>query len=364
MKSFGSDNHAPVHPDVLAAIVAANAGDAPSYGADSWTEEAKRLFKVHFGPDTEAHLVFNGTGANVLSLGSLLRPYEAAICADTAHVHTDECGAPERQLGCKLLTAPTTDGRISAEAADRLVRGIGDEHHVQVRALSVTQSTELGTRYPLAVLRELTDWAHSRGLAVHMDGARLANAAAGLGVSLREASAGCGVDILSFGGTKNGGMGAEAVVVLRPDLAADFLFRRKQGMQLASKMRYAAAQFVALLTDELWRRNAEQANRTARRLAAAVSGLPRVKVTRPVEANAVFAVLPAEAVAPLQAAYPFYVWDEAIGEVRWMTSFATTDADVDGFVAALTELVAPLDRSRVGQGMSRPANPKDAAAGA
>jgi len=339
VKSFGSDNHAPVHPDVLAAIVAANDGDAPSYGADSWTAEAKRLFKVHFGPDSEVHLVFNGTGANVLSLGSLIRPYEAVICADTAHVHTDECGAPERQLGCKLLLAPTTDGRFGVAAADGLVRGIGDEHHVQARAVSITQSTELGTRYSLAAVRELAGWAHSRGLAVHMDGARLANAAAGLGVSLGEVSTGCGVDILSFGGTKNGAMGAEAVVVLRPDLAGDFAFRRKQGMQLASKMRYAAAQFVALLSDDLWLRNARQANATAARLAALAAEVPGVRITRPVEANAVFAVLPAEAVAPLQEAYPFYVWDEASGEVRWMTSFATTEAEVDDFVGTLTKLL-------------------------
>ncbi len=343
MKSFGSDNHAPVHPDVLAAMVAANDGDAPSYGADPWTEEAERLFAVHFGPDARAHLVFNGTGANVLSLGSLLRPYEAVICADTAHVHTDECGAPERQLGCKLLLAATTDGRFGVEAADRLVRGVGDEHHVQARAVSITQSTELGTRYPLAAVRELADWAHSRGLFVHMDGARLANAAAGLGVSLGEVSTGCGVDVLSFGGTKNGAMGAEAVVVLRPDLARDLPFRRKQGMQLASKMRYAAAQFVALLSDDLWLRNARRANGTAARLAAGAAAVPGVRITRPVEANAVFAVLPAAAVAPLQAAYPFYVWDEATGEVRWMTSFATTDAEVDDFLATLGRVVgAPV----------------------
>ncbi|CAA9282045.1 MAG: Low-specificity L-threonine aldolase [uncultured Corynebacteriales bacterium] len=343
MKSFGSDNHAPVHPDVLAAIVAANDGDAPSYGADPWTAEAKRLFRDHFGPDAEAHLVFNGTGANVLSLGSLIRPYEAVICADSAHVHTDECGAPERQLGCKLLLAATTDGRFGVEAADRLVRGVGDEHHVQARALSITQSTELGTRYPLAAVRELADWAHSRGLFVHMDGARLANAAAGLGVSLGEVSTGCGVDVLSFGGTKNGAMGAEAVVVLRPDLAGDLPFRRKQGMQLASKMRYAAAQFVALLSDDLWLRNARRANGTAARLAAGAAAVPGVRITRPVEANAVFAVLPAAAVAPLQAAYPFYVWDEATGEVRWMTSFATTEAEVDDFLATLGRVVgAPV----------------------
>ena len=339
MKSFGSDNHAPVHPEVLAAIVAATAGDAPSYGADPWTAEARRLFGVHFGPEAEAHLVFNGTGANVLSLGALTRSYEAVVCAETAHIHTDECGAPEQQLGCKLLTAATVDGRMSVEAVDKLVWGIGDEHHVQPKALSITQSTELGTRYPLAAVRELADWAHAKGLAVHMDGARLVNAAAGLGGALGEVSAGCGVDVLSFGGTKNGGMGAEAVVVLRPDLGADIRFRRKQGMQLASKMRYAAAQFVALLSGDLWLRAATAANGATRRLAAGAATVAGVTITRPVEANAVFAILPPGVTAPLQEAYPFYVWDESTGEVRWMTSFATTEAEVDDFVATLGKLV-------------------------
>jgi threonine aldolase len=284
----------------------------------------------------------------VLSLQSLIRPYEAVICADTAHIHTDECGAPERHLGCKLLTAPTLDGRLTVEAVEPLVRGLGDQHHVQPRALSITQSTELGTRYPLEHVRELADWAHGRGLAVHMDGARLANAAAGLGVGLGEASAACGVDVLSFGGTKNGGLGAEAVVLLRPGLAADFRFRRKQEMQLASKMRYAAAQFVALLTDDLWASVAGHANAMAARLAAGVAALPAVRVTRPVEANAVFAVPPAAVIVPLQAAYPFYVWDEATGEVRWMTSFATTPEDVDDFVDTLAKLVADAAADPVG----------------
>lgn len=337
MRSFGSDNHAPVHPDVLAAMVAANEGDAASYGADPWTARAEELFREHFGPDATAYLVFNGTAANVLSLGSLIRPYQAVVCADAAHIHTDECGAPERQLGCKLVTVPTPDGRLTVADVDRLAWAVGDEHHVQPGALSLTQSTELGTRYPLDELAALTGWAHERGMLVHVDGARLANAAAGLGVPLRAAAG--DADVLSFGATKNGGMSAEAVVFLRPGLDAEFRFRRKQGMQLASKMRYAAAQFVALLTDDLWWRNASHANAMAARLAAGAAAVPGVTVTRPVEANAVFALLPAPAVAPLQADHPFYVWDEATGEVRWMTSFATTEADVDGFVAALTRHV-------------------------
>jgi threonine aldolase len=339
VRSFGSDNHAPVHPAVLEALVTANDGDVPSYGDDPLTARAEELFKVHFGPEAEAYLVFNGTAANVLALESLVRPYEAVLCADTAHIHTDECGAPERHLGSKLLPVSTVDGKLTPEAADRAVWGVGDQHHVQPRALSVTQSTELGTRYFPDELRALADWAHSLGLAVHLDGARLANAAAALGVGLGEASTACGVDVVSFGATKNGGLGAEAVVFLRPGPAAGFPYRRKQGMQLASKMRYAAAQFVALLTDDLWRRNAAHANAMAARLAAAVRDVPGVRITRPVQANAVFAVPPAAVVAPLQARYPFYVWDESTGEVRWMTSFATTEADVDGFAATLSELV-------------------------
>jgi threonine aldolase len=346
VRSFGSDNHAPVHPDVLAAVVAANSGDVPSYGDDPWTARADELFKVHFGPDAAAYLVFNGTAANVLALESLVRPYQAVVCADTAHVHTDECGAPERHLGGKLLPAATVDGKLTVEAVDRMVWGVGDQHHVQPGALSVTQSTELGTRYAPDELRELTDWAHARDMLVHVDGARLANAAAGLGSSLREAAG--DADVLSFGATKNGGMGAEAVVFLRPGPDAGFRFRRKQGMQLASKMRYAAAQFVALLSDDLWQRNAAHANAMAARLAEGAATVPGVRITRPVEANAVFAVPPRAVIEPLQAKYPFYVWDSGTGEVRWMTSFATTGSDVDGFVAALAGLVADLDRPRVG----------------
>jgi threonine aldolase len=349
MKSFGSDNHAPVHPEVLAAIQAANSGDVPAYGDDPWTARAEELFKVHFGPDAVAYLVFNGTAANVLALESLARPHQAIICADTAHIHTDECGAPERHLGCKLLPAPTVDGKLTVEAVDRIAWAVGDQHHVQPGPLSITQSTELGTRYTLAELRELADWAHDRGLAVHLDGARLANAAAGLGVGLGEASAGCGVDVLSFGATKNGGMSAEAVVFLGPAAAAGFRYRRKQGMQLASKMRYAAAQFVALLAGDLWLRNASHANAMAARLAAALAAVPGVRITRPVEANAVFAIPPPSVVAPLQEKFPFYVWDEATGEVRWMTSFATTESDVDAFTTALADLAHRVVPDAAGQ---------------
>ena len=339
LTSFGSDNHAGVHPDVLAAIAEANAGDAVAYGADPWTARAEELFRRHFGPDAEAYPVFTGTGANVLALGSVLRPYEAVICSDMAHVHTDECGAPERHLGAKLLTAATADAKVSVASAAAQLWGVGDEHHVQARVLSLTQSTELGTRYALDELRALVDWAHAHQLLVHVDGARIANAAAGLGVGLGDVTTGCGVDMLSFGATKNGALGAEAVVFLRPGLSDGFRFRRKQGMQLASKMRFVSAQLVALLEDDLWRRNAEHANAMALRLAAGVAAVPGVTVTRPVQANAVFAVPPPQVVAPLQERFPFYVWDAASGEVRWMTSFRTAEADVDAFVEALGALV-------------------------
>jgi threonine aldolase len=338
--SFASDNHAGIHPDVLAAVVAANEGYAAGYGDDPVTAEAQRLFRRELGDHVEVFPVFNGTGANVVGLQTMLRPFEAVVCAESAHINVDECGAPERFLGCKLVDVPTADGKLTVDMVDRAVWGIGDPHHVQARVLSLTQSTELGTVYSLDELRELTTWAHEHDLLVHLDGARISNAAAALGVGLRELVAGTGVDVLSYGATKNGGLGAEAVVVLNPDLLAVMPYVRKQAMQLASKMRYVSAQLVALLTDELWRRNAEHANAMAARLAAAVDGAPGVTVTDVVQANAVFAILDPAVTAALQEEHPFYVWNEATGQVRWMTSWQTTEADVDGFAARIRELAA------------------------
>ncbi len=342
MRSFASDNYAGVHPEVLAEMAAVNADHLPAYGYDSVTAEVEELFRRHFGPDAEAFLVFNGTAANVLSLQAMLRPYQAVVCAASAHINTDECGAPERYLGCKLIDLPTPDGKLTVPLLDEHVAGRADEHQVEPGAVSVSQSTELGTRYSLAELRALADWAHARGMALHVDGARLANAAVALGVGLGEASAGCGVDVLSFGATKNGALGAEAVVFLRPGLGERFRYHRKQAMQLASKMRYAAAQFRAMLSGDLWQRNAEHANRMAQRLAAGVSLLDGVRITRPVEANGVFAILPPDVIPVQQAAFPFYVWDERTDEVRWMASFDITEADVDAFVAHLREALAGL----------------------
>ena len=334
MRGFASDNYAGVHPDVLAAIAEANVDHAVSYGDDPWTEALRARVRAELGPDAELHLVFNGTAANVLAIEALTQPWEAVICAASSHLHADECGAPER-AGRKLLTVPAPGGRLEPAALDGLIVRIGDPHAIQPRVVSVTQSTELGTRYPAAALRELAEWAHDRGLLLHLDGARLFNAAAGLGVGLGELTTAVGADAVSLGATKNGAMGVEAVVFLRPGLAPGFPFLRKQSMQLASKMRFMSAQLLALLEGELWRANAAHANAMAQRLEAAVRDVPGVRITQPVEANGVFAVLPAGIAPGLAREWPFYVWDEATGEVRWMCAWDTRPADVDAFAAAV-----------------------------
>ena len=335
---FASDNYAGIHPEVFAAMAAVNSGPLPAYGADPVTAEAVGLFREHFGSAAEVFFAFNGTGANVLGLQSMLHPFESVICAESAHINVDECGAPERFLGSKLVLVPTEHGKLTPESVERVALGTGDQHHVQPRVISIAQSTELGTVYSVDEVRALADWAHERSMLLHVDGARLSNAAVSLGVGLGELTTAAGVDVLSYGGTKNGAMGAEAVVVLRPELAVFLPFIRKQGMQLASKMRFVSAQFVALLTDDLWQRNAAHSNAMAQRLLAGVSAVPGVTVVHPVQSNAVFAGVPAEVTAALQLDYPFYVWDESANLVRWMTSFDTTPEDVDAFVARLREL--------------------------
>ncbi|HWF72157.1 MAG TPA: beta-eliminating lyase-related protein [Solirubrobacteraceae bacterium] len=341
-RGFASDNQAGIHPAVLAAIAAANEGHASSYGHDGWTERVQARFREHFGPEAQAFPVFNGTGANVLSLRAACRPWEAAICTDTAHLNVDEGGAPEVIGGIKLLTVEGIDGKLTPE----LVSGAalarqGDEHQVQARVVSIAQSTELGTVYSIEETKALADAAHAHGLVLHVDGARLSNAAAALELPLRALTAEAGVDIVSFGGTKNGLLGAEAVVFLTPELAEGFLYLRKQSLQLASKMRFLAAQLDALLTDELFRELAAHANAMAARLAAAVVPLPGITITRRVEANAVFAILPPGAAERLQERFAFYVWDERSGEVRWMCAWDTTAEDVDTFAAAVADVSAP-----------------------
>ncbi len=337
-RTFASDNWAGVHPEVLAAVARANdGGHAPAYGADPWTAEAHRLLADHFGDGTEVYFAFNGTGTNVVGLQSLLRPFEAVVCADAAHIDVDECGAPERFLGSKLLTVATPDGKLTPDLAAGAVTGIGDEHHVQARVVSITQSTEVGTVYSVDEIAALAEWAHAHDLLLHLDGARIANAAAALDVDFGAFGQAAGVDVVSFGGTKNGAFGAEAVVTFRPEAQTRLRFIRKQSMQLSSKMRFVAAQFVALLTDDLWLRSARHANAMALRLGVGAARVPGVELAYPVQANGVFAVLPPRVTSALQADYPFYVWDEATGVVRWMASFDTTESDVDAFVARLAE---------------------------
>jgi threonine aldolase len=336
---FASDNHAGAHPDVLAAVAAANEGHSGSYGEDRWTARAEELFRRHFCGDARAFCVFNGTAANVLAISTLARPYEAVICPASAHLNVDECGAPERFAGVKLLTVDTAHGKLEPADVGRWDDRRGDQHHVQPRVVSISQASELGTVYAPDEVRALAEAAHERDMLLHVDGARLANAAAALDVSLAELTTDAGVDVLSFGGTKNGCLGAEAIVFGRSELALGFEFVRKQGMQLASKMRFVAAQFEALLDGDLWLRNARQANAMASRLAAAVAEIDAVELTHPVEANGVFARLPRRAIdrllAELPGEPPFYVWDEAADEVRWMCSWDTTPEDVAAFAAAI-----------------------------
>jgi len=335
---FASDNHAGVHREVLQAISAANEGHATSYGDDPWTARAMQRFREHFGPAARAFPVFNGTAANVLSIETLTQPWQAVICARTAHLHVDECGAPER-AGRKLLVVDTPDGKLTPALVEPLLVRIGDEHAVQPRVVSIAESTELGTVYTPAQIEALATWAHSHGLLLHMDGSRLANAAASLGLPLRALTTDVGVDALSFGATKNGALGVEAVVLLRADIDDGLRFRRKQAMQLASKMRYMSAQLEALLEGDLWHRNAEHANAMARRLADAVSNLAGVRITQAVEANAVFAILDPAVTERLQQDWPFYVWDDSSGEVRWMTGWDTVPEDVDAFAADIRAAV-------------------------
>jgi threonine aldolase len=331
-KSFGSDNHSGAHPAVLRAIMDANSGDAVAYGADAWTERVTATLREAFHAEG-AFLMLNGTGANVLGLSLLLRRHEGVICADSAHINTDECGAPEHFLGTKLLGVPTPDGKLTPELIAGRLAGRGDEHFVQPGVVALTQSTEFGTCYTLAELRKIADFAHTSDLGVYLDGARLANAAAYLDCPLAELAE-C-ADVLSFGGTKNGAIGAEALIVMRSGLAADVPYLRKQQTQLTSKMRFVAAQFGALLQDDLWRGSAAHANSMARRLAAGAAAVPGVEVVHPVQANAVFARLDPKHIAALQHDWFFHVWDEQESVVRWMAAFDTTEADVDAFVAGI-----------------------------
>ena len=335
-RALSSDNWAGVHPEIIAAISAVNAGHAPSYGEDSYTRSVVGKLCDELGAD-EVFLVFTGTGANVIGLQGLALPHNAVICASTAHIHTSECGAAEKHIGCKLLPVPSPDGKITPRGIAEHLHYLGREHHVQPSAVSISQATEYGTVYSPDEVQVIAAFAHDHDLLLHMDGARLANAAAHLGRPLREMARSLGVDVLSFGGTKNGAIAAEAVAYFDGRLAKDFAYRRMQSMQLASKMRFIAAQFDALLTDELWLRSAARANGTAALLGAELSRIPGVRLTQKVEANEVFAIFPREHIAPLQEQCSFQVWDEATTEVRLVTSFDTTEEEIMTFVAAVRE---------------------------
>ena len=342
-RGFASDNYAGAHPEVLAAITEANGGHQIAYGEDVYTARLQEVMRSHFGERAEAFPVFNGTGANVTALTSLLPRWGAVVATKTAHIHTDENGAPERISGLKLLTIETPDGKLTPALIDQEAWGWGDEHRAQPLAVSITQTTELGTLYTVDEIRAISDHAHSLGMTVHLDGARISNAAAALGVPLRDFTTDAGVDILSFGGTKNGLLYGEAVVVLNPEASEGLIYLRKLSMQLASKMRFVSAQLIALLSDDLFLRSASHANAMAARLRSALEtgiadgSISGLAFTRPTQANAVFAILPAGVADRLRERFRFYDWDPATGEVRWMTAFDTTEGDIDSFVAAIAD---------------------------
>jgi len=338
-RGFASDNNSGIHPEILSAISTANEGHAVGYGGDAITEMAIQRFKQEFGEQTDVYFVFNGTGANVLSLSTLTHSFHSVICAETAHIQVDECGAPEKFTGCKLLPVEVKKGKITPEGISKYLHGFDFEHHSQPKIISISQVTELGTVYTVDEIRAITTLAHEYGLFVHMDGARIANAAVALGMSFRAFTVDAGIDVLSFGGTKNGMMLGEAVLFFNPELSKNSKYIRKQSMQLFSKMRFVSAQFLAYFQNELWKRNATHSNKMAKLLEQEVLKIPAIKLTQEVEANGVFAIVPPEIIPLLQEKYFFYMWDEHRSEVRWMTSFDTEEEDIYNFTALIKSLV-------------------------
>jgi threonine aldolase len=334
-RGFASDNNAGVHPEILKEIEDANAGHVLGYGHDLYTEKARELFKEHFGKDTEIYFVFTGTAANTLGLSGATRPWNSIITAFTAHIEQDECGAPEKFTGCKVLTVDTPDGKIKVEMLAKHMHGFDFEHHSQPKVISITQTTEMGTAYTVDEIKLLSDYAHERGMLIHMDGARIANAAITLSLPFKAFTTDAGVDILSFGGTKNGMMYGEAICFLKQGISRDFKYIRKQGMQLASKMRFISAQYIAYFKNDLWRRNAAQSNSMALILAEKMKGLKGIQITQAVQSNGVFAIIPKEIAEKVSKSYFFYPWNEITSEYRLMTSWDTTGEDIDNFVALL-----------------------------
>jgi threonine aldolase len=338
-RGFASDNNAGIHPDVLKEIVSSNSGHVVGYGSDLYTEKAKEIFRNQFGVDTETFFVFTGTAANVLSLTAITRSWNSVITASTAHLEQDECGAPEKFTGCKVLTVDTPDGKITVDLIGRHMHGFDFEHHSQPKVISVTQSTEMGTVYSVNEIKKLSEFAHSNGMLLHMDGARIANAAVSLNLPFRAFTSDAGVDVLSFGGTKNGMMFGEAILFLKPGLSDGFKYIRKQGMQLASKMRFISAQYNAYFTNELWKSCASHSNSMALKLAEKLSGFNEVTITQPVQSNGVFVIMPHDLAERMRKHYFFYPWDEHRSEYRLMASWDTKEEDIDGFIRLLeTEL--------------------------
>ena len=339
MKAFASDNYSGVHPEIMEALQKANAAHEGSYGNDQYTTRAVNKFKELFGNDIEVFFVYNGTAANVLGLTTISQSFNSILCAEGAHINVDESTAPEKFLGCKLVTIASPDGKITAERVTEKIQRIGDQHHPQAKVISISQASEYGTVYTIDELNKLSDVAKAYNLYFHMDGSRIANAAVTLGKSFKEFTRNVGVDVLSFGGTKNGLMFGEAIVFFKPELAQNFVYQRKQGMQLASKMRFIAAQFEALLTDDLWKRNANHTNSLAKVLGNELSKIDGIKVTQKIDANAVFAIMPQHIIERLQKEYPFYTWVEKTNEVRLMCSWDSTKDEVASFISRLRSLI-------------------------
>lgn len=339
MRSFASDNNSGVHPSVLNALIKANEGHALGYGNDPWTEEANLLFKKFFGQECETFFVFNGTGSNIVALQLMTKSYNSIICPETAHINVDECGAPVKSTSCQIFSIPTLDGKLTPELIKQKLHGFDDQHHSQPGVIYISQCTELGTVYTIEEIKAITSLAHQYNMYVHMDGARLANAASYLDLSLKALTTDCDVDILSFGGTKNGLMMGESVVILNPVFQDKAKFIRKQSAQLASKMRYLSVQFTTYLTDDLWLKNATQANKMAGKLSEGLLKFPGISFTQKIESNALFLTLPREIIDKLLEKWFFYFWNEDKNEIRLVTSFDTSEEDVEVFLKSIEEIL-------------------------
>jgi threonine aldolase len=331
-RGFASDNNAGVHPDVIKKMLAVNTGHTIGYGSDIYTEQAKTLFRKHLGESAEIFFVFNGTAANVLGLSGITRSWNSVITASSAHIEQDECGAPEKFTGGKVLTVDTDDGKITVDMLEKHIHGFDFEHHSQPKVISITQATELGTVYTVDEIKKLSGFAHKFSMLLHMDGARVANAAVALNLPFKSFTTDAGVDVLSFGGTKNGMMFGEAVCFLKPGLSENFKYIRKQGMQLASKMRFISAQYIAYFTDDLWRKCASHSNSMATMLYEKIKDINGLKVTQPVQSNGIFVIIPNKVAEEVNKEYFFYPWNERTSEYRLMTSWDTTDEDIENFV--------------------------------